>query len=142
MSNPVPPCRRPRWVCPWCRRCVQPDDPAQRAGEQAVGVRIPQIGFHGEGQPRKIIKALHIVRPQSLRPHTIAAEVDMVERAPDGGLQPVQLGSFICGAGEVLRAGAESASAACFFSGLNHSFSHRRGQPRTSGTSPPSNGSF
>ena len=70
---------------------VQPHDLLHRAGEQAEGIGVAQVGLHGEGQLGDVVQRPHVLRRQAALVHALAEQGDVVVGALDDGLEPLQL---------------------------------------------------
>jgi hypothetical protein len=70
---------------------VEPHDFLERTGEQPERIGVPQIGLGGEGQPRDILEAAHVVRREAALREALAEQRHAVMRATDDEPQPGQL---------------------------------------------------
>ena len=84
-------------------RGVQPHDLRHRAGKEAKGIGVAQIGFHRERQAPQISQRLDAGRRQAARVHALTEEGHMRVGTADDALQAAQLEVAQLGGGQVVR---------------------------------------
>ena len=70
---------------------MQAHDLLHRAGEQAKGIGVAQVGLLREGQFGDVGERPHILRRQAALAHAFVEQGDMVISALDDELQPLKL---------------------------------------------------
>ncbi len=70
---------------------VQAHDLLHRAGEQAEGVGVAQIGLDGERQPRDIVERAHVIGPQMVLVHPRPVQRNALPGAGDDAPEAAQL---------------------------------------------------